>query len=156
MSKGAGNNAKGTLYCSFCGKSQHEVGKLIAGPTVFICDAWSLARTSCGTKPIPLAGKVSRSRRGGIGGLPRPGPALGEEQVPTYRLNLAGRSVARCRCDGSAGTAGFASSGSSPAAANGSSRSDTSNRRRRSALRALTTSLLSAAHHSTKPYTVLK
>ncbi len=27
-----------TLYCSFCGKSQHEVGKLIAGPTVFICD----------------------------------------------------------------------------------------------------------------------
>lgn len=28
----------GTLYCSFCGKSQHEVKKLIAGPTVFICD----------------------------------------------------------------------------------------------------------------------
>ena len=28
----------GTLYCSFCGKSQHEVRKLIAGPTVFICD----------------------------------------------------------------------------------------------------------------------
>ncbi len=27
-----------TLYCSFCGKSQHEVRKLIAGPTVFICD----------------------------------------------------------------------------------------------------------------------
>ncbi len=30
--------AKNTLYCSFCGKSQHEVRKLIAGPTVFICD----------------------------------------------------------------------------------------------------------------------
>ena len=29
---------KNTLYCSFCGKSQHEVKKLIAGPTVFICD----------------------------------------------------------------------------------------------------------------------
>lgn len=29
---------KATLYCSFCGKSQHEVKKLIAGPTVFICD----------------------------------------------------------------------------------------------------------------------
>jgi ATP-dependent Clp protease ATP-binding subunit ClpX len=27
-----------TLYCSFCGKSQHEVRKLIAGPSVFICD----------------------------------------------------------------------------------------------------------------------
>ncbi len=29
---------KGTLYCSFCGKSQHDVRKLIAGPNVFICD----------------------------------------------------------------------------------------------------------------------
>ena len=29
---------KTELYCSFCGKSQHEVKKLIAGPTVFICD----------------------------------------------------------------------------------------------------------------------
>ncbi len=33
-----GGEAKNTLYCSFCGKSQHEVRKLIAGPTVFICD----------------------------------------------------------------------------------------------------------------------
>ena len=31
-------DGKSTLYCSFCGKSQHEVRKLIAGPTVFICD----------------------------------------------------------------------------------------------------------------------
>ena len=31
-------DSKSTLYCSFCGKSQHEVRKLIAGPTVFICD----------------------------------------------------------------------------------------------------------------------
>jgi len=35
---GSGGDAKNTLYCSFCGKSQHEVRKLIAGPTVFICD----------------------------------------------------------------------------------------------------------------------
>ncbi len=35
---GSGNDSKNTLYCSFCGKSQHEVRKLIAGPTVFICD----------------------------------------------------------------------------------------------------------------------
>ena len=33
-----GKDNKNTLYCSFCGKSQHEVRKLIAGPTVFICD----------------------------------------------------------------------------------------------------------------------
>ncbi|MBI1236262.1 MAG: AAA domain-containing protein, partial [Alphaproteobacteria bacterium] len=40
MSKSTSNGgeAKNTLYCSFCGKSQHEVRKLIAGPTVFICD----------------------------------------------------------------------------------------------------------------------
>jgi len=40
MGKGttAGGDSKNTLYCSFCGKSQHEVRKLIAGPTVFICD----------------------------------------------------------------------------------------------------------------------
>ena len=36
MSKSS--DSKNTLYCSFCGKSQHEVRKLIAGPTVFICD----------------------------------------------------------------------------------------------------------------------
>ena len=38
MSKGNASDSKNTLYCSFCGKSQHEVRKLIAGPTVFICD----------------------------------------------------------------------------------------------------------------------
>jgi len=38
MSKVSGSDSKNTLYCSFCGKSQHEVRKLIAGPTVFICD----------------------------------------------------------------------------------------------------------------------
>ena len=37
MTKDKSEN-KNTLYCSFCGKSQHEVKKLIAGPTVFICD----------------------------------------------------------------------------------------------------------------------
>jgi ATP-dependent Clp protease ATP-binding subunit ClpX len=39
MSKSStSGDSKNTLYCSFCGKSQHEVRKLIAGPTVFICD----------------------------------------------------------------------------------------------------------------------
>ena len=37
-------DSKSTLYCSFCGKSQHEVRKLIAGPTVFIVmNAWNCA-----------------------------------------------------------------------------------------------------------------
>ena len=38
MSDSTQDKTKNTLYCSFCGKSQHEVKKLIAGPTVFICD----------------------------------------------------------------------------------------------------------------------
>ncbi|HCH78358.1 MAG TPA: ATP-dependent Clp protease ATP-binding subunit ClpX, partial [Pseudomonas sp.] len=33
-----GEDSGKLLYCSFCGKSQHEVRKLIAGPSVFICD----------------------------------------------------------------------------------------------------------------------
>src|SRR5260370_650838 len=38
MSKVGSGVVENTLYCSFCGKSQHEVRKLIVGPTVFICD----------------------------------------------------------------------------------------------------------------------
>ena len=38
MATTGSTDSKNTLYCSFCGKSQHEVRKLIAGPTVFICD----------------------------------------------------------------------------------------------------------------------
>ncbi len=38
MADKKGASAEKTLYCSFCGKSQHEVKKLIAGPSVFICD----------------------------------------------------------------------------------------------------------------------
>ena len=35
---GKGDDSSKLLYCSFCGKSQHEVRKLIAGPSVFVCD----------------------------------------------------------------------------------------------------------------------
>src|SRR5215468_4779875 len=38
MSKVLDGDSKHSLRCSFCGKSQHEIRKLIAGPTVFICD----------------------------------------------------------------------------------------------------------------------
>lgn len=46
-----------TLYCTFCGKSQHEVKVLIAGPTVFICDA-------C----IELCVEIARELRGTVSG----------------------------------------------------------------------------------------
>ncbi|MDE1979468.1 MAG: AAA family ATPase, partial [Betaproteobacteria bacterium] len=38
MAEKKSSSGEKTLYCSFCGKSQHEVKKLIAGPSVFICD----------------------------------------------------------------------------------------------------------------------
>src|SRR3982075_3368869 len=38
MNKAGGSDSKNTRHCTFCGKSQHEVRKLIAGPTVFICN----------------------------------------------------------------------------------------------------------------------
>jgi hypothetical protein len=38
MSNAVEPDSKPTLYCSFCGKSQHDVRKLVAGPRVFICD----------------------------------------------------------------------------------------------------------------------
>ena len=38
MAEKKGSSNEKTLYCSFCGKSQHEVKKLIAGPSVFVCD----------------------------------------------------------------------------------------------------------------------
>src|ERR1700738_1852990 len=38
MADKKGSNSEKLLYCSFCGKSQHEVKKLIAGPSVYICD----------------------------------------------------------------------------------------------------------------------
>jgi hypothetical protein len=40
-----------TLYCSFCGKSQHDVQKLVAGPSVFICDACIAICNDCIGKP---------------------------------------------------------------------------------------------------------
>jgi ATP-dependent Clp protease ATP-binding subunit ClpX len=67
MTKLSGSDSKSTLYCSFCGKSQHEVRKLIAGPTVFICD-------EC----VELCNDIIREEtKGGIagkkdGGVPTP------------------------------------------------------------------------------------
>src|SRR5262245_41298016 len=45
----------GTLFCSFCGKSQHDVKKLIAGPAVFICDECvALCTTIIAETPDPV------------------------------------------------------------------------------------------------------
>jgi ATP-dependent Clp protease ATP-binding subunit ClpX len=73
MSDKKGSGSEKLLYCSFCGKSQHEVRKLIAGPSVFICD-------EC----IELCNDIIRdeiaadqSARGGKGDLPTPSEICG-------------------------------------------------------------------------------
>ncbi|MEK6541558.1 MAG: ATP-dependent Clp protease ATP-binding subunit ClpX [Pseudomonadota bacterium] len=67
MTKLSGSDSKSTLYCSFCGKSQHEVRKLIAGPTVFICDE---CVELCNDIIREEAKGVSPARKGG--GVPSP------------------------------------------------------------------------------------
>jgi ATP-dependent Clp protease ATP-binding subunit ClpX len=65
MSKSTGHEAKGTLYCSFCGKSQHDVRKLIAGPSVFICD-------ECVALCKDIIREEAKSSRKTRGGTPTP------------------------------------------------------------------------------------
>ncbi len=89
MSESKGGDS--TLYCSFCGKSQHDVKKLIAGPTVFICD-------EC----IELCNEIIQEEEPGgergkdAGGIPRPAEikaflddyVIGQEQ-PKRMLSVA-------------------------------------------------------------------
>ena len=62
MADKKGASTEKTLYCSFCGKSQHEVKKLIAGPSVFICDECidlcnDIIRDEVGAATEPQVGK---------------------------------------------------------------------------------------------------
>ncbi len=66
MSKAIRRLFKTTLHCSFCGKSEHEVGKLVAGPNVFICDACvaiCVDVMDSGRSSVPSAGVPSFSER---------------------------------------------------------------------------------------------
>ena len=67
MSKTDKTDSKNTLYCSFCGKSQHEVRKLIAGPNVFICN-------ECVELCMDIIREEDKSHlvRSGEGGVPAP------------------------------------------------------------------------------------
>ncbi len=66
MAEKKGSSGEKTLYCSFCGKSQHEVKKLIAGPSVFVCD-------EC----IELCNEIIRDE------LPPPTESLASKDLPT-------------------------------------------------------------------------
>ena len=67
------------LYCSFCGKSQHEVKKLIAGPSVFICD-------EC----IELCNDIVRDEL-----FPEQGAKAAKSDLPTPREIAALRAACR-------------------------------------------------------------
>lgn len=69
MADRKGSSSEKTLYCSFCGKSQHEVKKLIAGPSVFICDECIDLCNEIIRDELP-AGDDQREARGD---LPTPG-----------------------------------------------------------------------------------
>ncbi len=66
MAEKKGSSGEKTLYCSFCGKSQHEVKKLIAGPSVFVCD-------EC----IELCNEIIRDE------LPQSTESVGSKDLPT-------------------------------------------------------------------------
>jgi ATP-dependent Clp protease ATP-binding subunit ClpX len=66
MAEKKGSSGEKTLYCSFCGKSQHEVKKLIAGPSVFVCD-------EC----IDLCNEIIRDE------LPQSTETVGSKDLPT-------------------------------------------------------------------------
>jgi ATP-dependent Clp protease ATP-binding subunit ClpX len=68
MAEKKGSSSEKTLYCSFCGKSQHEVKKLIAGPSVFICEACIELCNEVMREELPAAGIAQAAR----GDLPTP------------------------------------------------------------------------------------
>jgi ATP-dependent Clp protease ATP-binding subunit ClpX len=68
MAEKKGSSSEKTLYCSFCGKSQHEVKKLIAGPSVFICDECIDLCNEIIRDELPVADEAREAR----GDLPTP------------------------------------------------------------------------------------
>jgi hypothetical protein len=60
MADKKGSSGEKTLYCSFCGKSQHEVKKLIAGPSVFICDECIELCNDIIRDEVPAVAEVAR------------------------------------------------------------------------------------------------
>jgi len=65
MASKLSGDSKNTLYCSFCGKSQHEVRKLIAGPTVFICD-------ECVELCMDIIREENKTSKRSTDGVPKP------------------------------------------------------------------------------------
>src|SRR6187399_2302586 len=65
MAEKKGSSSEKVLYCSFCGKSQHEVKKLIAGPSVFICDECIELCNDIIRDEVPAEAATARSSKSG-------------------------------------------------------------------------------------------
>ena len=74
MPEKKGSSSEKVLYCSFCGKSQHEVRKLIAGPTVFICDECIELCNDIIRDEVPAEGATAKAAKSD---LPVPGDIKG-------------------------------------------------------------------------------
>jgi hypothetical protein len=116
MGKVTGSDPKSTLYCSFCGKSQHEVRKLIAGPTVFICDECvelckDIIREETKSAPvksrdgIPTPKEIREGSRRlrdwpGISSAPSAASSISTKSTKSAANPRTPRSLATCRGEG--------------------------------------------------------
>ncbi|MFZ9336732.1 MAG: ClpX C4-type zinc finger protein, partial [Burkholderiaceae bacterium] len=90
MADKKGSTGEKTLYCSFCGKSQHEVKKLIAGPSVFICDECIDLCNEIIRDEVPADAASGEAR----GDLPTPAQLKGNLDHYVIGQDLAKRSLA--------------------------------------------------------------
>jgi ATP-dependent Clp protease ATP-binding subunit ClpX len=79
MADKKGASGEKVLYCSFCGKSQHEVKKLIAGPSVFICDECIELCNDIIRDESPTEGAASKTSRSDL-----PAPAEIKSSLDQY------------------------------------------------------------------------
>ena len=87
-----GKNEDGKLlYCSFCGKSQHEVRKLIAGPSVFICDECVELCNDIIREELEDVGETGHDK------LPKPQEIKGNSRRVRHRPAARQEGVVGCR-----------------------------------------------------------
>src|SRR6201990_832306 len=85
-----GASAEKVLYCSFCGKSQHEVKKLIAGPSVFICDECIELCNDIIRDEVPAEGPAAKAARSD---LPTPAEIKGSLDAYVIGQDVAKRTL---------------------------------------------------------------